>query len=808
MMVRRTIALAVSITVMSSLGPGVNAQSAASAEQSRTPPPSYVLKANSKWANQIDDALAKVAQKVQFLVPSRFTPQAFVESLCAGVVEAAKLEITDSKQQPGRFEVKMPPCLQVRRNVKVPVGAGDTLEGLAVVSGLPAANAESYKVITAEDATPRNIKPGSLKAGDTVVFPEVPVWTDVVANPEVAADRDALVKAIAGQLPCRSADAEACLRQNGIELLNRATVPPKPTVPAKPIAVPKGFESQISRPTPAPRFEGVPLSNAAPPQNAEVRGVSASPVRPESITVAESSAAAPIAAPAPPPPPPAPMAPVITVAAPSTAVTAVVASDTHDAEPPPNATFSVHPDQWPYDVELLAKILEDVGPTLLPTIIGIADGGLADRRGGPLAATAYSATIEKKFDPEFENEDDDGNRFVDDLLGAGVNRPGVMQISGSGSGNVSLCEASQPNFTNWPRVASHGTAVSAIASARRVREKNNKLAAFLPQLIFFRLVGEACDSQANFGIGDGDMRKGFDYLMAQHADIINISYRLDKQVGDSLTPRLKEVLPLKGTLLFLPAGNGETGDLDKKPPVCPACIGNPEHGRDASRRAVVVGAATRDLHRPDFSNYGERTVGLFAPGDPADAIDLMGQPLSADEGATSYATPYASLAAALIRSFGKPNDYGDIRDRLDAATWPLDDSKSNTAKTYVGVVDLVKAAAVRHHAVEVKEQLTDGTWVRKTYVGTLSQPLKELEFCQGHPFTENSYHAVRIGEPGPNGRTVRLYPRAVDDETHTRVPRDFSTQCKPAGTLKMKTINGTDVKFPLSRVTYVQTKWF
>ena len=767
-----------------SVGSGTEAQNATAREQSTTPAPAYVLKANPKWAKQVDEALAEVAQPIQFLVPSRSTPTAFVENLCAADV---KFEVIESQKQPGRFEVKMSPCVQIRRNVKVPVTAGDTLEGLAIVSGLHAGNAEAYKVILAEGKAPQAIKPESLKVGDTVVFPEVPVWTNVVANPAMAADREAIVKAIAGKLPCGSKDAEACLRQNGIELLNRASVP-------KPI-VPKGLESSLlrERSVAAPLLTGSTLTMTSSAQQ-----------RSRSIDATSATSATSL--------PPHPTAPRAAAEAAAPVASPVAAPVAADSEPPSDANIPVAPEQWPYDVNLLARILEDVGPTLLPTVIGIADGGLADAKGGPLSDSAYSQTIEKKSgleEPREEpnTEDDDINLFVDDLLGAGVPRPSLVALGGSG--NVSLCEASQPDFKGWPMLASHGTAVSAIASARRVREKNPKLGGFLPQLMFFRLVDEACDSQATFGVGDGDMRQGFEYLLSQHADIINISYKLDKPVGDSLTSRIKDVLPQKNVLLFLPAGNNFIGDLDKKPPVCPACLGNAEHGLTATKRTVVVGAATRDLHRASYSNFGERTVSLFAPGDPIDAIDILGQPLPTSEAATSYTSPYAALAAALIRSFGKPNDYSDVRDRLQAATWPLDDPASNTSRNYVGVVDLVKAAAVRHHAVEVKEQEPDGSWVRRTYVGKLSQLFKTLSFCQGHPFTENSYHAIRIGEPGPSGgRTVTLYPRAVDNVTQNRVPSDFSTQCKPSGELRMKTIFGEDKIFPLSRVTHVQATWW
>lgn len=750
----------------------------------------YLLKASSRWAEQIDKALAKVAQPMQFFVPSRSKPEQYIANLCADANR--EFAVAESKELTGRLLVTMTPCVRVRRNVKVEVTRGDTLETLAVRNGLPRATATSYKVIPAQGQQPKAISPEALQVGDTVVFPEVPVWTNVVANPAVAGDRETMVRAIADAIRCKEKDPEACLANNGIELLNRASVPVKS-------AAPKGLELELAR---AAMRERELARRAATAERAFERSAAETLGRARAGTAApgEQPRARYLYAPG-------------TLQLSSLAPAAPAPPAVADPPPPPPGTVPVAPEQWPYDINLLAKILKQVGPSLTSkTVIGIADGGLADAMGGPLSADSYIATTElrsalQENRQEPNDEDDDTNEWVDDLRGAGVQRFPPLGVVGTG--DVAFCNTTSPDFIGWPKQASHGAAVAAVASARRLRLLDQSIAAALPQLLFFRLVAEACNAKASFDVGEGDLAEAFDYLLA-NADIINISYKINRTQGDRFTDRVRTKLPTKNTLLFLPAGNGDVNDLDADG-ACPACLGNgdPRRGGTASERTIVVGAATRHLTRAGFSGYGERTVRLFAPGEPSDAIDLLGQSLPQTDAATSYASPYAALAAAIIRSFGIHNDYDDLRDRLEAVTWPLEDSLSNTTRNPVGVVDLVKAAAVRHHAVEVKELEADGTWVRRTYVGKLDKALHELTICKGDRFKEPSFHAIRLGDPDSNGRRVlRLFMRAVNRNTQRRDVTPFSNGCQSDGELPMTTIDGQSKVFPMSNVTLIQLPWY
>jgi hypothetical protein len=93
------------------------------------------------------------------------------------------------------------------------------------------AKATSYKVIPSPDRQSGTVDPQSLRIGDVVVFPEVPVWTNVVvADTAVVSDRAAMVSAIAEAIKCKQ-PAEECLAERRIKLLERAGTARAPELP-------------------------------------------------------------------------------------------------------------------------------------------------------------------------------------------------------------------------------------------------------------------------------------------------------------------------------------------------------------------------------------------------------------------------------------------------------------------------------------------------------------------------------------------------------------------------------------------------
>jgi hypothetical protein len=719
------------------------------------PPAAFVLQAGSRWAKEIDQVLAGVAMPTNVVVPAGRSADEYLAQFCAGKELAARSATrTDAR---GRIVVLAAPCVRVRRNVKVEVTAGDTLEGLAVRHGLPRTAASELKVLpgsTVPAAHPRSGE--SLKIGDVVVIPEVPVSTNVVVNPALIADRASLVAALARALRCQNQPAEECLTERGVTLLNRGSVP-------------AGIQRPDKLQSSSGRFTG--LLGAIVNTTAKIDKVASLP---EAVSPAAGSL--PVAA--------------------------------------PPATIPVAAEQWPYDVKLLAQILRaaPAGAFDARTTIGVAEGGLGDGAGEPLPGDLLAPGLEKAFPgqsegPEPDGYDTDDNGYIDDLFGAGV----AVDGEAMGTGDLGLCRGTRPGFESWPQAAlesaSHGIAVGSIATARRLRDDAPETAAALPKLVFFRMLGSVCDPKGSFRVAAGEMWSAFQYLRSR-SRIINMSYRIDDQeTGDTFRLKVRDVLPQVDALLFLPAGNDTPGNLDTSPQ-CPACLGNDsvDAGGPAAKRTIVVGAATRDLRRALFSNYGEHTVKLFAPGEPVDAVDLIEQRLPPVKAATSYASPYAALAAAMIRAYSSTdtNTYQDVRDRLEAATWPLTDPDNYPRA--VGVVDLVKAAAVRHHSIEVKEMDTEGRWVRRTYVGTLQTPLKDLQVCP-QQLRESAVHALRLGDAAADGtRPVRVYRRHPEKGQTKRRVEDLQG-CRPAGTMQMRTLAGEDKTFALDDVTHILLRW-
>jgi subtilisin family serine protease len=314
------------------------------------------------------------------------------------------------------------------------------------------------------------------------------------------------------------------------------------------------------------------------------------------------------------------------------------------------------------------------------------------------------------------------------------------------------------------------------------------------------MLPNTCAPDADYTVGPGEMVTAFDYLSTR-SNIINISYTIDTGRNTAFTDSMKAMLPYGNRLLVLPAGNDTPSDLDLNP-ICPACLGNDNMA--TALRTLVVGAATRELKRAPFSNFGEHTVRVFAPGEPVGALNLKGEPVSDADASTSYAAPLAALAVALMESLGI-TDADDVRDRLAAATWPLDDKDSRPERTNVGVLDLVKAVAVQHDAVEVLENDADGRSVRRTYVGRLLDPLSKVALCAGQPFQSSAVQAVRLGEATVNGeRAVRLYWRNWKVQGKRRID---TRQCRPSGNVRIDALKFGERTFPLSTVTEIQLRW-
>ena len=723
----RSILLAVYLSSLCPVGPVRSLGQTSSKEDARQAATTFVLRVNPKWADRVNAVLKRVAHPNEVALPAGMTPDDLVQRLCAGHAVDTPLPVED---EPGKIRIS--PCVHIATGVKVTVRGGNTLEGIAVRNGLPASAGPDLKV-TRPDAT-RPVTPGTLRAGDVVSIPEVPLWTTVAVRDELIKDRKSMVDLISAAVSCKG-DLDDCILKRGIYVLdgpgarNSPQTPPPPILPPEPLVKFK-------------RYLGLGMLELGP----------ARPVHSMLSTVAAG--------------------PTL---------------------PAPKPSIPVAVDQWPYDVKLLAAIFQDLqAPLPYGGNVGVADLGLANANGAPLP------------DDLFDHSQDQRPDYEQDVIGAGVKRS-VNDIVATG--DVSLCAgAAQPPFSAWDPdpfgSASHASVTVSLAGALRVRQTYPDMGQRLPHVVFFRMLPNACDPRASFDPGEGAMALAFTYL-AQRSDVIAISLM---STSDTLTPfvtLMQTNLAYRGQLLVLPSGNDTPGDLDKNP-FSPQLLGSNVMGVQTANCTIVVGSATRELGIAGYSNYGDGTVSLYAPGEPVGALNIAGQDASAFAPATSYSAPHVALAAGILESFGYKTR--DVKDRLAAATWPL----TGVHSARIGVVDLVKVAAVRHHVVEVIESGPDGAPVRRTYVGKLRERLQDLTICKGWPFFEGRVQAVRLDNDGRD-RTARVYLKNDYEVTGGPLSGRRKIQevrsCRSEGQLHFDALLAGQKTFPLSTITQIQLPW-
>lgn len=493
-----------------------------------------------------------------------------------------------------------------------------------------------------------------------------------------------------------------------------------------------------------------------------------------------------------PPAGPAPSGPAASGPAPATADT-----------PVPVAPGAVASGQWPYDAELVKLLLKEAvdAQGLLPTVIGVADNGLATRDGKPLPPELFASTYEPV---PGDDKDDDLNSVVDDLIGAGAPRDDLDTIR---TGDLALCDAPQmPDYANWPgpgrEAASHGAVVSSIATGYGLRSSST--AAALPQLLFYRTVRNSCSADTDVRISEQDIIDAAEYLLFYDINVLNMSFAQDQNSSVSLANRLVDVLVAPNAPILVAAAGNSTGDIDVNR-VCPACLGNGERYTQVPRqRIVVVGTADSTLRRADYSGFGDKTVRLYAPGEPVGAIDIDGADASAFQSATSYGTPLVSLAIGIIHAMGVA-DQAKIRNRLYLSTWPLlgDDDKpvgNRGGPLGIGVLDLVRVAAIRHQAIEALQTQADGRVVRRTYVGKITAGMDGI--CPGVAIDQPAFQGIRLEPADASGmRDATLIKRALDRQTY--YPDTQSASCLSSGDVTIAALRDGTVTIPAATVTQI-----
>ena len=188
--------------------------------------------------------------------------------------------------------------------------------------------------------------------------------------------------------------------------------------------------------------------------------------------------------------------------------------------------------------------------------------------------------------------------------------------------------------------ADHGTFVSGIIAANRTNEIGINGIASDVKIMTLKVVPNGDER-------DKDVANAIRYAVDNGARVINMSF------GKELSPQKKLVddailyAENKG-ILFVHASGNDASDNDKIP-------GYPDKITNTGieiKTWLTVGASSKNADykfAADFSNYGKKSVDLFAPG--VDILSLNTENKYEIASGTSFSAPVVSGVAALIMSY-------------------------------------------------------------------------------------------------------------------------------------------------------------
>lgn len=743
----------------------------------------FSIRVDPSVAREVNMLLANVAESAVTDVPEGYDVELYLQNRCGMSTPPAIAAFTAMPN--GKQRVIHASCARFGGSRVVLVEPGLTLEGIAARWGLRASTATTLRIKSGAGNPKRNnILPEAMLPGDEVVLPQTSIWTDIRLRPEAAInDRDGLVLAIADAIGCVG-NAGDCVRQKGVLLLphgeeetalspdlqNSPESPPNDPIEVPPVEL----EEMPPRISDGGGVEIRSVNRAL--QFSDIRNEPRHRDFPISASVEYLD---------------------------KTGSTTPIQVSTTEMSNPVSAEMptGVAAEQWPYDVNRVAKVLFHDREWRKVVTTGVADGGLGDASGAPMPPGVRAQNSEELKGKG--NDDDDFNEYVDDFYGAGVKRSddGDLATDMLGTGKLNLCPH-QVAFETWSQkafnFASHGTLVSSIAAGWPLRNQDADTLK-LPRIQFYRMVTNQCDPGTQFHVRDAEITKAIYYLFGQKIDVVNLSMKVSvRGVNRDLKSAARSVLNGDARILVLAAGNGDSDDLDKGE-LCPACLGSPKLEFTA-KRVLVVGAAERTLFASPGSNQGEKTIRFYAPGQ-AIGVNILGLPVTNSESSTSYAAPMVAFAVALLKSYGLVN-YWEITERLEAASWPLlrpDGSEHPTAR----VIDLTKVVAFHTDVVEtiVNE---NGERVRRSFVGAIDERIQDLGLCEGQIFSRAKVHSIRFGSISENGYRTARWENRFDEEIF---PQDGTESCRSTGTITIDDVLEGKKVISLQDVTQVLLYW-
>ena len=254
---------------------------------------------------------------------------------------------------------------------------------------------------------------------------------------------------------------------------------------------------------------------------------------------------------------------------------------------------------------------------------------------------------------------------------------------------------------------------------------------------------------------DKDIASSIRYAVDNGARVINIS------LGKYYSPQERMVNDAiryaadRDVLVVCAAGNNSY-DLDS--------IASFPSGTDRMGRFLPnflrVGANDEQGHCAKMSNYGSKTVHLFAPGTYIASV-FPGNRYSLSQG-TSLSAPVVTAVAALLRSYFPFLKAAQVRDLLMETARPMDGTKVSISG---GTVDMLRA---------VERLLEAETWYRAEAVSEKNVHTSHLSpspsFVEGTPYVTYKHEGKAYMVDCRTGKTT-LKDQAVIDAYKKKHPR-------------------------------------
>ncbi|MBS1682078.1 MAG: S8 family peptidase [Bacteroidetes bacterium] len=202
--------------------------------------------------------------------------------------------------------------------------------------------------------------------------------------------------------------------------------------------------------------------------------------------------------------------------------------------------------------------------------------------------------------------------------------------------------------------AGHGTHVAGIIAANRNNDLGIKGVANHVKIMAVRAIPKSGDER------DKDVANAIIYAVDNGAKIINMSFGKKFSPEKEAVDRAVKYAEQKGVLLIHAAGNdGDDIDVVKNFPT------QIYHNGKAAKNWIEVGASSWGAGSDfvaDFSNYGKKSVSLFAPG--VQIYSTYPGNKYKNESGTSMACPATTGVAALLMSYFPDLSVAEVRDIL------------------------------------------------------------------------------------------------------------------------------------------------